>query len=207
MLWGKCQLWKVPSPPALCCNTSGEAHPLPEVPCAQRLQAASGSRGRWFCLRDPHICKGNHINYLCSPTQFFIHEDSTPTPQVLEKNKKFKRKKRTNDPSDWRVIEREKKKSTLCVSVPQSSPTLCNPMSSSPPGSSIHGIHQARIPKWVAIPFSWGFSWPRDWTQVSSTTGGFFTIWPTRECLERVVFILYPLCCSEFFYNVPAVLF
>ena len=86
----------------------------PETPCAQRLQAASGSRGRWFCLRDPHICKGNHINYLCSPTQFFIHEDSTPTPQVLEKNKKFKRKKWANDPSDWRVIGREKK-SALCV--------------------------------------------------------------------------------------------
>ena len=32
--------------------------------------------------------------------------------------------------------------------------TLCNPMDCSPPGSSIHGILQARILEWVAIPFS-----------------------------------------------------
>ena len=36
----------------------------------------------------------------------------------------------------------------------QSCPTLCNPMNYSPPGSSVHGILQARILEWVAIPFS-----------------------------------------------------
>ena len=35
----------------------------------------------------------------------------------------------------------------------QSCPTLCNPMDSSPPGSSVHGILQARILEWVAISF------------------------------------------------------
>ena len=49
------------------------------------------------------------------------------------------------------------------------------------PGSSIHGILQARIPEWLAIPFSRGSSWPRDWTQVSCTAGRFFTIWATKE--------------------------
>ena len=44
---------------------------------------------------------------------------------------------------------------------------LCNPMDCSLPGSSVHGILQARILKWVAISFSRGFSWPRDQTQVS----------------------------------------
>ena len=39
----------------------------------------------------------------------------------------------------------------------------------SPPGSSIHGILQARILKWVAISSSRGSSWPRDWTQLSYT--------------------------------------
>ena len=39
-------------------------------------------------------------------------------------------------------------------------PTLCNPMDCSPPGSSVHGIPQASIVKWVAIPFSRGFSQP-----------------------------------------------
>ena len=41
----------------------------------------------------------------------------------------------------------------LC-SVTQSCPALCNPMDSSLPGSSVHGILQARILEWVAIPFS-----------------------------------------------------
>ena len=45
--------------------------------------------------------------------------------------------------------------------------------------SSIHGILQARILEWVAIPFSRRSSWPRDWTWVSCIPGGFFTIWAT----------------------------
>ena len=49
------------------------------------------------------------------------------------------------------------------------------------PGSSVHGILQARILEWVAIPFSRGFSWPRDWTQVSCIAGRFFTVWAIRE--------------------------
>ena len=49
----------------------------------------------------------------------------------------------------------------------QSRPTLCNPMDCSPPGSSVHGILQARILEWVAMPSTRGSSQPRDWTQVS----------------------------------------
>ena len=47
--------------------------------------------------------------------------------------------------------------------------TFCDPMDCSLPGSSIHGIFQARILEWFAISFSRGSSWPRDWTQVSCT--------------------------------------
>ena len=39
------------------------------------------------------------------------------------------------------------------VLVTYSSPTLCDPMDCSPPGSSVLGIFQARIPEWVAISF------------------------------------------------------
>ena len=46
----------------------------------------------------------------------------------------------------------------LKVLVAQSCPTLCNPMDWGPPGSSLHGILQAGIPEWVAIPFSRGSS-------------------------------------------------
>ena len=44
---------------------------------------------------------------------------------------------------------------------------FCNPMGYSMPGSSIHGISQARTQEWVAISFSRGYSWPSDQTQVS----------------------------------------
>ena len=67
------------------------------------------------------------------------------------------------------------------VLVPPSCPTLYNAMDCSPPGSSVHGILQARILEWVAIPFSRGSSWPRDWTRVSCIAGGFFTVWAPRE--------------------------
>ena len=66
----------------------------------------------------------------------------------------------------------------------QSCLILCNPMDCSPPGSSVHGILQARILEWVAIPFSRGSSQPRDWTWVSCIAGGFFTVWATREAPE-----------------------
>ena len=45
---------------------------------------------------------------------------------------------------------------------------------------SVHGILQARILEWVAVPFSRGSSQPRDGTQVTRTTGSFFTSWGTR---------------------------
>ena len=63
----------------------------------------------------------------------------------------------------------------------QSYSTLCIPMDSNPPGSSVHWILQTRMLEWVAIPFSRGSFWPRDWTQVSYTAGRFFTSWATRE--------------------------
>ena len=61
----------------------------------------------------------------------------------------------------------------VCL-VAQSCLTLCDPLDYSPPGSSIHGILQARILEWVAIPFSRGSSQPWDRTQVSLTAGRFF---------------------------------
>ena len=93
--------------------------------------------------------------------------------------------------------------------VAQSCPILSDPMDCSLPGSSVHGIFQARVPEWgviafspmdlpdssvhgilqarilewVAIPSSRGSSQPSDWTQVSHIAGGFFTLWVTGEAL------------------------
>ena len=54
------------------------------------------------------------------------------------------------------------------------------------PGSSIHGIFQARVLEWVAISFSRGTSWPEDQTQVSHMAGGCFTHWATKEAPESM---------------------
>ena len=77
--------------------------------------------------------------------------------------------------------------------------------------------------EWVAIPFSKGSSWLRDWTQISYIAGGFFTAWDTREAhlyifkptyskgplpTPSVAFyanspdsILFPCCVLILFYN------
>ena len=60
--------------------------------------------------------------------------------------------------------------------VAQSCPTLFNPMDCSPPGSSVHGIFQARLLEWIAISFSRRSSQSRDGTHVSCIAGGFFTL-------------------------------
>ena len=62
------------------------------------------------------------------------------------------------------------------VSVVQSCPTLRYPMVARQALLSME-YFQARILEWVAIPFSRGSSWPRDWTWFSGIAGRFFTIW------------------------------
>ena len=60
----------------------------------------------------------------------------------------------------------------------QSRPTLCTLMDYSPPGFSVHGILQARIQEWIAMPSSRGSSRPRDQTCMSCIfciAGRFFT--------------------------------
>ena len=54
-----------------------------------------------------------------------------------------------------------------CAKLLQSRPTLNNPMDCSLPGSPVHGILQARILEWVAMPSSGGSSQPRDQTCIS----------------------------------------
>ena len=61
--------------------------------------------------------------------------------------------------------------------------TLCDPMDCRLPGSSVHGIFQARVLEWVPISSSRGSSQPRDGTWVSLIPGRRFTIWATRGAL------------------------
>ena len=60
-------------------------------------------------------------------------------------------------------------------------PTLCNPIDCSPPGSSVHGISQAKILEWVALPFFKWSSPPRDLTWVSCIEDRWFMLWATGK--------------------------
>ena len=63
---------------------------------------------------------------------------------------------------------------------------VCKIMDCNLPGSSVHGILQARILEWVAISFSRGSSQSRDWTQISRISGRFFSSWAIRDTLKTV---------------------
>ena len=64
--------------------------------------------------------------------------------------------------------------------------TVCDPMDCSLPSSSVHGILQAKILEWVAIPFSGESSQSKDRTQVSCIASEFFIVWATwKDCLNK----------------------
>ena len=96
-----------------------------------------------------------HLHPLCFSAILFLHTLSPPT-SIL------------ND-TFFLKFESESE-------IAQSCPTLCDPMDCSPPGSSVHGIPQARILEWVAISLFRGFSRPRDRTRVSGIAGRRFTV-------------------------------
>ena len=80
----------------------------------------------------------------------------------------------------------------VCVKSFQLCLTLCDPMDHSLPGSSVHGILQARILEGVAICFSWGSSWLRDQNQTLSLmspalAGRFFTTSITWEAHQLML--------------------
>ena len=74
-------------------------------------------------------------------------------------------------------------------------PTLCDPRDCSLPRTSVHGILQAKILDWVAISYSKGSCWPRNWTHipyVSYIDSSFFNISITREAqLVSKFFVLF----------------
>ena len=102
----------------------------------------------------------------------------------------------------------------MCVSRSVVSDSL-QPVDCSPPGSSVHGILQARTLEWVTIPFSRGFSRPRDRTWVSCIVGRFFTTEPpgkpglrggvAKACRwASPCKLRSPLCCLPFFFSMDA---
>ena len=64
----------------------------------------------------------------------------------------------------------------VCAKLLQSCSTFCDPLDCSPPGSSVHGILQARILEWVVMPSTRGSSLPRDQARV-----------PCISCISRQI--------------------
>ena len=93
----------------------------------------------------------------------------------------FSKECKLNSANEWSLCVCVCTITQVCVLVAQPCLTLCDPTDCNPPGSSIHGILQARVPEWVAIAFFRGSSWPRDRTQISHIEGRHFTIWATRD--------------------------
>ena len=98
--------------------------------------------------------------------------------------------------------------------VAQLCPTLCDPKDCSPPSFSVHGILQARTLEWVAMPSSRGSSQLREQTRVSCISGGFFTVWATREAPVVLVSLFNPyvlppslsVCLSVSLFDTHAIL-
>ena len=74
----------------------------------------------------------------------------------------------------------------LGIQSPSCVQLYCDPMDCRPPGSSVHGISQARILEWVTISSSRGSSWPRHGTQVSCIGRQILYHWATREALSSI---------------------
>ena len=80
--------------------------------------------------------------------------------------------------------------SYCCYLVAKSCLTLCSPMGCSPPGSSVHGISQARILEWAAISSSRESSQLRDGTCVSCISRQILYHWATREAQFVIYYLL-----------------
>ena len=135
-------------------------HPIGTYHMELKLPFCRSSLRKWPRLRNS-VLLTSAFSELCDASYVpgVDHPTSAGWPKKLTKH-----------------IPSEKKVKVL---VAQLCPTLSDPMNSSPPGSSVHRILQARILGWVAIPFSEGSSRPRDQTQVSQSAGRFFILWAT----------------------------
>ena len=114
-------------------------------------------------LPDPWIEPVSPLSLFCIAGEFFTAEPPGKPLSFI----------------DFSTTQTESRMVTVnyCWSeVAQSCPTLCNPVDCSLPGSSNHGIFQARVLEWVVISFSMESSQPRGWTQVFCIESRRFTI-------------------------------
>ena len=123
---------------------------------------------------------GSRVQSLVRELRFLMPQ-GTIKKVNLQTNKTHQPQNQGFKNTMWCVCRRAK---SLQSCLAHYDPTAC-----SPPGS--HGVLQARIPEWVAMPFSRGFFRPRDWNGVShvSCVGS-----ATREAHQVVLF---PATCMQ----------
>ena len=148
----------------------------------------SGSQAqRWLlfvCFLILKIIFGQTVEKIGSKNQGPLNTDSKKTTSMwLSQRPKQERvwcseavNITVKSVSDWRPFLMSRLKTSyirMCVLSHFSHVQLGDPMDSSPPGSSVHGILQARVLEWVVLSHSKGSSQPQDWTCISyvSCTG------------------------------------
>ena len=133
----------------------------------------------WVCICDRKMTLAAAWRVIVSREQIGAGEASSRLSQ------KFNDKCENWDQQKVKIRPLGRESGEGACSVAQSCPTLCNSLDCSPPGSSVLGISQARILEWVAISFSRGSSWPRDWTQISYIDRRILYHWATWEAQEN----------------------
>ena len=109
------------------------------------INEISGSDALWLLDNEPQTLWSRGRSSI-------LHPVSTPSPQNLSLIK-------------WWWFYQQN--ASVCAKSLQSRPTLCDPMNRRPPDSSVHGILQARILEWVAMPSSRASPQSRDRTCIS----------------------------------------
>ena len=133
--------------------------------------------------------------------QFFFHYCVLSTCQTL-------RKYLLNDCLAWCLAPCQHRikichyyYTSVCAKSLQSCLILCDTMDCSPLGSSVHGIPQARILEWVAMSFSRGSSWPRDWTHVPCVSYTGRQVLYHKHHLGNPLLYLFFVFCFFFFFS------
>ena len=152
------------------------------------LEESMATRSRILAWRIPWIEENGALQSMGSQDRTWLKWLSTHTCAKARDSMALSSWNLHSSEEDWVWINKHVKQSQLCMCV-----CVCVSLghvwlfgipwtvAHQAPGSSVHGILQAKILERVAIPFSSGFSWPRDWTQVFCIAGRLFTIWDTRD--------------------------
>ena len=134
---------------------------------------------KWCAVRKQALLAPQRCPHRRKNTNTGKGEPMASLRRMVKKKERKKKKKVTTLPMHFLCVKLKVK-----VLVAQLCLTLSDPMDCSSPGSSVHGISQARALEWISIFFSRGSSLPRNWTQVSRIAGRFSTSWATRDPKE-----------------------